>query len=189
VEHHQYIPMSIIQGHRIPKTGLALLFVSALLLAACLLSAGCTSSPGGAQLNDTVRVHYNVSVQGGQVFESSLNGTPIEFTIGSGKMIPGFEQGVIGMKPGETKRVTITPENAYGPVNASLIQTIPRTGQLATMDLKPGYIQYTTQDGRTGRVLITNVTSTTITVDENHPLAGKTLVFDITLVEIVKKPS
>lgn len=178
--------MSISQGHRIPKTGLALLFAGVLLLAACVLSAGCTSSPAGAQLNDTVRVHYNVSVQGGEVFESSLNSTPVEFILGSGKTIRGFEQGVIGMVPGETKIVTVPPEDAYGPVNGSLIQTIPRTGQLATMDLKPGYLEYTTPDGQSGRVLITNVTSTTVTVDENHPLAGKTLVFHITLVEIVK---
>jgi peptidylprolyl isomerase len=165
VDHHQYIGMSISQGNRIPKNGLALLFVSVLLLAACVISAGCTSAPAGAQVNDTVRVHYNVSVQGGQVFESNMNGTPIEFTL------------------------IIPPEDAYGPVNASLIQTIPRTGQLATMDLSPGYIQYTTQDGQTGQVLILNVTDTTITVDENHPLAGKTLVFNINLVEILKKPS
>jgi peptidylprolyl isomerase len=181
--------MNISQGNRIPKTGLALLFVSALLLTTCVLLTGCTSAPVGAQLNDTVRVHYNVSVQGGQVFESSQNGTPIEFTIGSGKMIRGFEKGVTGMVPGETKQVIIPPEDAYGAVNGSLIQTIPRTGQLATMDLKPGYIQYTTKDGQTGQVLLRNVTNTTITVDENHPLAGKTLVFNITLVEIVKKPS
>jgi peptidylprolyl isomerase len=189
VDHHQYIGMSISHGNRIPKNGLALLFVSVLLLAACVISAGCTSAPAGAQVNDTVRVHYNVSVQGGQVFESNMNGTPIEFTIGSGQMIRGFERGVIGMVPGETKQVIIPPEDAYGPVNASLIQTIPRTGQLATMDLSPGYIQYTTQDGQTGQVLILNVTDTTITVDENHPLAGKTLVFNINLVEILKKPS
>jgi peptidylprolyl isomerase len=174
------------QGNRVPKTGIALIIVVALLLAVSVLSSGCTSATAAAQMNDTVRVRYNVSLQGGQVFESNMNGTPIEFTIGSGKMIRGFEKGVIGMKPGETRQVIIPPEDAYGPVNMSLIQTIPRTGQLATMDLKPGYIQYRTQTNQTGRVLILNVTSTTVTVDENHILAGKTLVFDITLDEIVK---
>lgn len=180
--------MSISLGNRVPKSGMTLLVVVVLLLAASILSAGCTSSsPAKAQQGDTVKVRYTVSLEGGQVFESNVNGTPIEFTIGSGKMIRGFEKGVVGMAPGETKQVVIPPEEAYGPVNASLIQTIPRTGQLATMDLKPGYIQYRTPDNQTGRVLIRNVTSSTVTVDENHILAGKILVFDITLDEIVKK--
>jgi peptidylprolyl isomerase len=174
------------QKRRITKTGLVVLSISMVLLVAAMLSAGCTSAPAGAKVNDTVKVYYNVSVEGGPVFESNFNGTPIEFTIGSGTLIKGFEQAVIGMTPGEIKQVTIPPEDAYGPVKPELINTYPRTGNLSTMDLQPGYMTYQTPDGKTGQVLILNVTPTTVTVDENHPLAGKTLVFNIQLVEIEK---
>jgi len=166
--------------------------VTIILLFAALLVAGCTTQKAPvAATNDTVKVHYTASLaSNGQQFESSLNGSPIEFVVGSGKVIPGFDAAVLGMSVGQNKTVTVPAAQAYGPKRQDLVITTEKTGALADYQPKPGTITYVTvpmPDGSVGRYPIIASNDTTVTVDMNHPLAGQDLVFNITLVDLVKK--
>ncbi|RMF56605.1 MAG: peptidylprolyl isomerase [Calditrichaeota bacterium] len=141
---------------------------------------------GQAKTGDTVKVHYTGKLVDGTIFDSSENRAPLEFTIGDGQLIPGFEQAVIGMQPGETVTVTIAADDAYGQYNPVLVQEIGR--DMLPEDLEPQVgqqLEATQGDGGRLIVTITEVSDDTITIDANHPLAGKDLVFDIQLVEIV----
>lgn len=163
-----------------------------ILLFSALLVAGCTSqNPVVVAPNDTVRVHYTASLaSNGEQFESSLNGTPIEFVAGSGMVIKGFDNAVIGMSAGQNKTVTVPVNQAYGPKRQDLIITTDKTGALAGFEQKPGVITYITvplPDGNIGRFPIIASNDTTVTVDMNHPLAGQDLVFNIQVVDIIKK--
>jgi len=173
-------------------TGSIFLAMTIIFLLAALLLAGCTSQkPVVAVPNDTVKVHYTASLAtNGQQFESSLNGTPIEFVAGSGMVIKGFDSAVLGMSVGQNKTVTVPVDQAYGPKRQDLIITTEKTGALADYEPKPGTITYITvplPDGSVGRFPIIASNETTVTVDMNHPLAGQDLVFNIQLVDIVKK--
>ena len=140
--------------------------------------------PEQAQKGDTVRVHYTGRLADGQVFDSSEGGEPLEFTLGEGQVIKGFEDGVQGMAVGEEKRVEIESEDAYGERIEGLVQTVtreglnigeePRVGMNLVMQL-PGDQQIP--------VAVTEVTPESITLDANHPLAGEKLIFDIKRVE------
>ncbi len=180
---------------------LAISVVITCALLVCL--SGCTSQQTEVKAGDTVKVHYSVSFIDGTEFQSTRNTTPLEFTIGTGAVIPGFDEAVVGMKPGETKTVTVPPEDAYGPYEQSLVNTLDRESvrnNLAELDQSgnleevnfpdgPVYI-WRTEENKTGYLRFYNSTTPdTIIVDENHPLAGKDLVFTITLVEIVSSPS
>ncbi|MDR4508658.1 MAG: peptidylprolyl isomerase [Candidatus Brocadiaceae bacterium] len=135
---------------------------------------------------DTVQVHYTGKFEDGTVFDSSADREPLQFTIGEGQLIPGFEQAVIGMNPGESKTTTIPADNAYGPRNQEMVFEIdrqqlpgdkePQIGMLLQMENK--------HDGRTLAATVTNVTESNVTIDANHPLAGKDLTFDIQLMKI-----
>ena len=134
---------------------------------------------------DTVRVHYTVTLQDGTTFDTSVGREPLEFTLGEGRMIPGFEKAVYGLQVGKSKTVTIPAEEAYGPHRDDLVIVVEREQLPADLDPKVDQqlpIQQT--DGRTAVVIVTDVSETTITVDANHPLAGKDLTFEIELVEI-----
>jgi FKBP-type peptidyl-prolyl cis-trans isomerase 2 len=136
--------------------------------------------------NDTVKVHYTGKLVSGEEFDSSKGQDPLEFTVGSGQIIPGFDAAVEGMEVNEKKTITIAPDQAYGPVQDQLISNIERS-QLPE-DITPEVGQMlvaTAPDGRQTRVQVTAVQEDTVTLDANHPLAGKELVFDIELVEIV----
>lgn len=138
-----------------------------------------------AQANDTVKVHYTGKLTSGEVFDSSLNRDPLQFTVGEGQMIKGFDEAVNGMEINEKKTVTIVSDEAYGPVREDLIQDIPKT-QLPD-DLKPEIGQTlvaTGPEGQQTQVLVADVSDEAIKIDANHPLAGKDLVFEIELVEI-----
>jgi peptidylprolyl isomerase len=177
---------------RIRSSGRFFLFVTLIFLLTALLVAGCTSQKAVVVApNDTVKVHYTASLAStGQQFESSLNGTPIEFVAGTGKVIKGFDNAVIGMSIGQNKTVTVPADQAYGPKRQDLIITTEKTGPLADYVPKPGTVTYVTvplPDGSIGRYPIVASNETTITVDMNHPLAGQDLVFNISLVDIVKK--
>lgn len=135
--------------------------------------------------NDTVKVHYTGKLTNGQVFDSSRNRQPLEFKVGAGQMIPGFENAVKGMELKENKTITLKPDDAYGQVREDLILEVPKTALPA--DLKPelGQTLVSTQpDGQKINVVVTEVTGSNIKVDANHPLAGKDLIFDIELIEI-----
>jgi peptidylprolyl isomerase len=147
-----------------------------------------------AKQGDTVRVHYTGRLASGEVFDSSIctdddcgcsNGKPLEFTIGSQQVIPGFEAGVVGLAPGESRTVTIPVEQAYGPHNQELVIQVPRSDIPSHIELALGNHLQMTQEDQTFTVLITDVTDETVTFDANHPLAGRELVFDLELVEIV----
>ena len=155
-----------------------------LLLGSVILISGCNAKPG-AEKGSVVQVEYTGKLTDGTVFDSSVGKQPLEFTAGAGQMIPGFDNAVLGMKVGESKTVTIPAADAYGPSRADLITVIPRT-QLPP-DLTPEVgqqLQAIRQDGSTATYPITAVTNTTVTLDTNHPLAGKDLVFEIKLISI-----
>lgn len=135
--------------------------------------------------NDTVRIHYTGKLTNGEVFDSSVDREPLEFTVGKGQMIPGMEKGVLDMEVEEKKTLNIPSSEAYGERNEQMMQEVPKT-QLPE-DLKPevgqGLISQT-PDGKEFQVTVAEVKDDAIVVDANHPLAGKDLVFDIQLVEI-----
>ena len=111
---------------------------------------------------------------------------PLEFTIGEGNVIPGFERAVIGMAVGEEKTVTIPVEDAYGERMEQMVAQVPRTDLPADLTPEVGMqLEVTQEDGHNFPVLITEVTDATVTLDANHPLAGRALTFDLRLVEIL----
>ncbi|HDS46391.1 MAG TPA: peptidylprolyl isomerase [Methanomicrobia archaeon] len=134
-----------------------------------------------AKIGDMVKVHYTGTLADGSVFDSSLGRDPLQFTLGDGQMIPGFEQAVIGMKLGETKTVTIPADQAYGPYYEERVFVIPRDQLPAGMEPEIGQ-KLRTQSGMI--VTVTEVSGTSVTLDANHELAGKDLTFEIQLVEI-----
>jgi peptidylprolyl isomerase len=138
-----------------------------------------------AKTNDTVKVHYTGRLTDGTVFDSSLGREPLEFTIGQKAVIAGFEEGVIGMAVGETKTVSIASQDAYGPYLDDLIGTVGRVHIPQDIELKVGTIlQMQAPDGGVTLVRVKDLNDENVTLDANHPLAGKDLTFDINLLEI-----
>lgn len=138
-----------------------------------------------AKAQDTVKVHYTGKLTTGEVFDSSEGREPLQFTVGGGQMIKGFDQAVDGMGINEKKTVTIPSAEAYGDHNAELIQEVPKNQLPEEMKPEVGQkLVATNEQGHETYVNVTAVTEETITVDANHDLAGKDLVFDIELVEI-----
>lgn len=138
-----------------------------------------------AQRGDRVKVHYTGKLDDGTVFDSSTNREPLEFTIGEGSLIPGFEQAVVGMSEGETKKETIPTENAYGSYAEEMVLTIDRGAMPAEIEPAVGQQLHLQQaDGQMIPVIVTDVSDATVTLDANHPLAGENLTFEIQLVEI-----
>jgi peptidylprolyl isomerase len=137
-----------------------------------------------AKKGDKVKVHYTGKLEDGTVFSSSPQEEPLQFTIGEGQILPGFEEALIGMNPGESKTVQIGPENGYGPRLEELVVVIDRERLPNQMDPALGErLQIRQTDGRTIAVTVTDVSPSTVTLDANHPLAGKDLTFDIRLLE------
>ena len=138
-----------------------------------------------AKKGDTVKVHYTGKLEDGTVFDTSIERDPLQFTIGEGQVIPGFEQAVVGMNPGESKTTKVPADKAYGPHRKEMVLAVDRNQ--FPVDLKPKIgqqLQSRQADGRTIRVTVTDVSESSVTLDANHPLAGKDLTFDIQLVEI-----
>lgn len=134
---------------------------------------------------DTVRIHYTGTLQDGKVFDSSEGRDPLEFAVGSGQIIPGLDTALPGMEIGEKKRVEVACEDAYGPINPAMRQDIPREGIPDDIPLEPGtQLQMQTPDGQAMPVTVVDSSDATVTLDANHPLAGKDLVFDIEIVSI-----
>ncbi|HEY0380390.1 MAG TPA: peptidylprolyl isomerase [Pyrinomonadaceae bacterium] len=140
--------------------------------------------PEQAQKGDTVRVHYTGRLEDGQVFDSSEDGEPLEFTIGAGQVIKGFEDGVEGMTIGDEKQVEIESEDAYGERIEGLVQTVSREGLNLGEEPRVGMnLVMQLPDEQQIPVAVTEVTPDSITLDANHPLAGEKLIFDIKRVE------
>jgi len=139
-----------------------------------------------ATAGDKVRIHYTGRLDDGTQFDTSEGRDPLEFKLGEGGIIPGFEKAVDGMEVGESKSVTIPPEEAYGERHEQLVQEVPKSALPEEIDPAVGMqLQSQTPDGQTMQLVVTEVGDEAITVDANHPLAGKNLNFDIELVEIV----
>lgn len=138
-----------------------------------------------AKSGDSVKIHYTGTLDDGTQFDSSAGREPLAFKLGSGQVIPGFDKAVDGMSVGESKTVNIRAEDAYGPHSAQMVQEVPRSA--LPDDLAPVVgmgLQAQGPDGRVANLVVTSVQDESITVDGNHPLAGKALNFDIELVSI-----
>jgi len=141
-----------------------------------------------AKAGDTVRVHYKGTLSDNSVFDSSEGRDPLEFTIGSEQVIPGFDTAVNGMKQGDKKTVTIQSTDAYGEHREELVINLDR--ERLPNDLEPEVgrqLQLSGPEGQTAVMTIIDFNDTTITLDANHPLAGKELTFEIELVGVVGK--
>ncbi len=138
-----------------------------------------------AQTGDTVQVHYTGRLEDGTVFDTSDGREPLAFTLGSGQVIPGFEEAVVGLEPGEAKKVTIASDEAYGPHRADLVIDVERSQVPPDLEPQVGQqLQLSLEEGREVPVTVTAVSAAAVTLDANHPLAGQTLVFDIELVAV-----
>ena len=135
---------------------------------------------------DKVKVHYHGRLVNGETFDSSEGRQPLEFEVGSGMVIKGFDEGVTGMKVGEKKTINIPAENAYGEKNADMIIDYPKAQFPEHIDLEVGTpLVMSSASGQQFQVKIAEVKDDVVILDANHPLAGEELIFDLELVEIV----
>lgn len=140
---------------------------------------------GAAKDGDTVQVHYTGRLDDDTVFDSSKDRDPLKFDVGEGKVIPGFEKGIVGMEIGDKKTITIPPEEAYGPHRDELTLTVNKEQFPENITPAVGQqLQMQQPDQSTINVVITSIEGDNVTLDANHPLAGKTLIFDLELVGI-----
>ena len=176
----------------------ATLIISILLLGSILFGSGCAGSGDSrvVKTGNTIQVDYTGKLETGTVFDTSVeeiakeagiytkqrNYVPLTFKVGSGQLIKGFDEGVIGMKVGEEKTLTILPEKAYGEYDEARIQAVP----LADLNLsvKPEIGQTLSSSMNGNQFKVIDVNETHVTLDSNHELAGKTLIFEIKLISI-----
>jgi len=146
-------------------------------------------NPFVAKAGDTVDVYYTGTLDNGTIFDTNVNASPLTFTLGKGMVIPGFDEAVAGMAVNDVKTVRIPSEKAYGSYNNSLVHIVNRSAFPANVTPVAGryYAIKSIPDGTVSYVKINNVTPSTITLDENHELAGKNLTFSIRLVGINQK--
>ena len=138
-----------------------------------------------AKKGDRVKVHYTGKLDDGSVFDTSADRQPLEFTIGEGAVIPGFERAVIGLQPGESTETTVGSSDAYGARSQELVTEVKREQLPSDLEVAVGQqLQVGMADGQTAIVLVTDVTENGIVIDANHPLAGMDLTFAIELIEI-----
>jgi peptidylprolyl isomerase len=138
-----------------------------------------------AKPGDTVRVHYRGTLDDGSEFDSSAGRDPLEFTIGSGQVIPGFDAAVDGLSVGDSVKVTIPAADAYGVHHAEALQQVPR--EMFDDEPQEGWmVELASPDGQRLAALIADVGDEMVTLDFNHPMAGKDLTFEIELVDVVE---
>lgn len=138
-----------------------------------------------AERGDTVRVHYTGTLAGGEQFDSSAGRDPLEFTLGDGMVIPGFESAVTGMAVGESKTFDIPSDQAYGPRRDEMVMQVERNQFPDHIDPEVGQQLQMQQGNQAFVVTVAEVNDDAVTLDGNHPLAGQDLTFTIELVEIV----
>ncbi|TPW32886.1 FKBP-type peptidyl-prolyl cis-trans isomerase [Pararhizobium mangrovi] len=136
---------------------------------------------------DTVRVHYTGRLSDGTEFDSSAGRDPLQFELGAGQIIDGLDREIAGMDEGAKQTVTVPAAEAYGDRRPEQVQELPRSAIPEEINPEPGMqLQATTQAGQPVPIVVTDVSEDTVTVDANHPLAGRDLVFDVELVEVIK---
>ena len=143
-----------------------------------------------AKQGDTVRVHYRGRLRDGSVFDVSFDREPVQFTIGKGQVIPGFEEAVVGMNPGDSKTTELPVEKAFGPYREGMATVVHKSQFAGYWHIEPRVgqrVQIPQSDGPPMNVTVTEVTESAVTLDANHPLAGKDLSFDIKLIDIVRE--
>lgn len=144
------------------------------------------TEPQRAQNGDTIRFHYVGRLEDGHVFGTTENRDPLEMQLGQGGMIPGVEEALVGMEPGESKNVHLAVEQAYGPHRGELVAEFQRDQLPPEIDPQVGQqVQLRTKDGQAFPAQIVAVGQEAIKLDANHPLAGKSLEFELQLVEIL----
>ena len=139
-----------------------------------------------AKKGDTVKVHYHGKLTSGETFDSSSGRDPLEFEVGSGSVIKGFDEGVTGMQVGEKKTINIPVDEAYGPRSEDMLIEFPKDRLPGDMEIEQG--MQLMMSGATGQnipVVITEIKNDCVILDANHPLAGEDLIFDIELIEII----
>lgn len=137
---------------------------------------------GGA----TVKVHYTGRLEDGTIFDQSSKDEPLTITLGTGQVIAGFEEAILGMEPGAEKSTVVSPDKGYGPHRQALVGTVERARVPEEIDLAIGkQLRVRQNDGVEHAVTVVDVTDEAVTLDANHPLAGKTLTFDVQLLEVV----
>ncbi len=138
-----------------------------------------------AKKGDIVAVEYTGKLETGETFDTSKGKEPLEFEIGTGAVIKGFDEGIVGMKPGQEKEITIKPSEAYGERNENYVKELPRESIPKDLELKEGMILiFKREDGMRIPATVKEIGTKFVKADFNHPLAGKTLKFTIKLVEI-----
>ncbi len=143
------------------------------------------TSMSQAKAGDTVKIHYTGTLDDGSQFDSSTGRDPLEFTLGEGQVIPGFDKAVEGMAVGDSKTVNIPAEEAYGPRHDQMIQEVPLSARPDDLEPQVGMgLQARRPDGAMLDLTITAIGEESVTVDGNHPLAGQALNFQLELVEI-----
>ncbi|GAC1381159.1 MAG: peptidylprolyl isomerase [Ginsengibacter sp.] len=141
-----------------------------------------------AKQGDKVKVHYTGKLTNGEQFDSSDGREPLEFTVGAGQMIKGFDDAMPGMKVGDKKTINIQPGDAYGEINKDAMIEFPKSNIPPDMKLEKGMqLQLRNQNGQPFPVTVTEIKDDVVVLDANHELAGKELVFDIELMEIVNQ--
>jgi peptidylprolyl isomerase len=138
-----------------------------------------------AKSGDTVNVHYTGKLDDGTVFDSSEGKEPLTFKLGEKQVIPGFEDGIVGMSEGDSKSIVIPPDEAYGPRHDQLVQKFPKDQLPLGVNPEVGQrLQMQRPDGQTVQVKVSEVDEESMTIDANHPLAGQTLYFEVKLETI-----
>ena len=138
-----------------------------------------------AKDGDTVKVHYTGTLNDGTVFDTSVERDPLEFTIGEGRLIPGFENAIVGLEEGDSKQINIAAADAYGEYREELVADIERKQLPDDIEPQVGMVlQAKTESGELTNVMIKGVEGDAVTLDGNHPLAGQELNFDLKLVEV-----
>jgi peptidylprolyl isomerase len=142
-----------------------------------------------AKKGDTVKVHYHGRLANGETFDKSEGREPLEFEIGSGMVIKGFDEGVAGMSIGEKKTINIPFDEAYGPINPDMVIEVPKDQFPQGMEVEVGMpLGMSDGKGRQFQVVVAEIKEEVVLLDANHPLAGQDLIFDLELVSIGNPP-
>lgn len=170
------------KGFRIKPVHIVALAVAIVAIIAVVYMAIGSSSAQVVAVGDNISVYYTGTLTNGTVFDSNVGKQPLNFTVGSGELIKGFDQGVVGMRLNESKNITIPAAEAYGAVNQSLIVQAP----LSDFGNSTPSVGMTVSTSQGQRGIVKAVTANSVTVDFNNPLAGQTLIFQIKVIKISK---